>query len=230
MNAERVRQLLVRGGELGLYTYPPPPPPVPNLGEFRDACRMGYSKTAVARRFGLSFGTLNALGRRYGMNWVVVRAQMRERRRLDCLAQMRRLARRLGHTPTTAELDARGLMKSIARYCGSLLEARLAAGLAPPPPMTEAAWRGMRRRDERRHRTRDRRLAPMLQVLADGPVRLSELARRLRMRSPRIAYYLRVLRAEGRATRIVTHAGPRWVLRVPARPPRGPGRRRTKKD
>ncbi len=48
---ERVRQLLVRGAELGLYVYPPPPP---GAEEFREACRALGRKAAVGRRLGIS--------------------------------------------------------------------------------------------------------------------------------------------------------------------------------
>lgn len=219
LSPEWVRQLLIRGDKLGLFSYPPPRPRIPGPEEFRKACRAAGSKSAVALRFGLSVPMVRELGRRYGADWADIRAQAKERRKRYYLERLRRLAERLGHTPTTSEVIARGILKGIQQYCGPLRAARRAAGLADPPPMSEAAWRGMRRRDERRHRARYRRLAPLRRELAKGPVRRVVLSGRLNMRPSAIDYFLKILLAEGRAKRIMTPTGPKWVLR-PSRSPR----------
>ena len=134
---ERVRQLLVRGAQLGLFKYKPfelPYLPMDKLITDYVTCQ---SIGRVASLNSISTGYLKKLMTAYGITGEILESYRHETRRGRCLDQYNLIAERIGHHPTTTELHAtaagRRLHTRIRREWGSIDAFREHLNIPKPP-------------------------------------------------------------------------------------------------
>jgi hypothetical protein len=104
---ERVRQLLVKGSQIGLFRYESLRRPQPFVS--REKILADYKRVTklnrVAGMNGITAARLKKLVAHYGITQKDLDDIRREHRRLRCIEEYHRFAARLGHLPTTTELQ-----------------------------------------------------------------------------------------------------------------------------
>lgn len=136
LSRERVRQLLVRGAEIGLFEYMPRPPSFPSREKLLEDYRKILRLDAVAGVNHLSLDSLRRLCRSYRITREELAAIRNERRRMAFIDLYLCLAQEIGHHPTTAELQrlelGRSLQWQIRKGWGSIEAFRSALKIPPP--------------------------------------------------------------------------------------------------
>lgn len=142
VSRERVRQLLEKGSEVGLFEYKPLKSPlIPKQKILRDYKKF-LKLNAVARSNGISIAHLSKLIDLYQISEEDLKAARREGGRIKCIHQYYSVVQKLGHHPTTTELQrlksSRYLSSQIRTLWGSF-EAFRKERQIPPPPISRAA-------------------------------------------------------------------------------------------
>ena len=144
VSRERVRQLLEKGSEVGLFEYNPPKSPlIPKnkiLKDYKKLLRLN----AVAKANGISTTHLSKLIDLYQITEEDLKVARREGGRVKCIHQYYSVVQKLGHHPTTTELQrlksARYLSSQIRTLWGSFEAFRRELQI-PSPPVSQAASR-----------------------------------------------------------------------------------------
>lgn len=123
VSRERVRQLLEKGSEVGLFEYKPLKLPlIPRQKILKDYKKL-LRLNAVARANGVSTAHLSKLIALYQITEEDLKAVRREGGRIKCIEQYDSIVQKFGHHPTTTELQklksARYLSAQIRTLWGS---------------------------------------------------------------------------------------------------------------
>jgi hypothetical protein len=146
---ERVRQLMRQGSQLGLFEFNPYKPPVISKRTLLKDYKKRPSLRAVAEIHRVSGAYIAKLFSSYGIASGQLHAlrlsgtRAAKKRRL--IASYRQIKRKLGHDPTTTELERRskewhGLYPKIVRQWGSIHAFRSELGIPPGKKRLFAAW------------------------------------------------------------------------------------------
>ena len=135
VSRERVRQTLAEGSQLGLYDYKryrrPDVPKEKIIAQYKTC----FSLSRVARINHTSVENLRKVLRGAGITTQHLRSIWVDRRKTRCIEAYQKLARRLGHCPSTAELQwssARYLYSRIKKLWRSFDEFRDEIGVPRP--------------------------------------------------------------------------------------------------
>jgi hypothetical protein len=135
---ERVRQLIRRGVEHGLFESPIGREPLSiSPQSFLDLIAKHGSLSRVARHLAVAKGKLDSWRRESAVSNDDLRLALSRYRKSECLREYNELVERVGHHPTTTELEfripgARALYARIARHWPSFAAFRRELGIAPP--------------------------------------------------------------------------------------------------
>ncbi|MCG3117779.1 MAG: hypothetical protein LLH30_19075 [Candidatus Manganitrophus sp. SA1] len=136
LSRERVRQLLVRGTEIGLFEYRALPPSGPSREKILEDYKNFLSLSAVAGVSRLSMASLRRLCRSYRITREELEEIRNERRRIACIDLYLSIVQERGHHPTTTELSTsksgRSLRWQICRSWGSIEAFRSALRIPSP--------------------------------------------------------------------------------------------------
>jgi hypothetical protein len=210
LTRERVRQVLVKGAALGLFEYRPREytiiPKEKLLGDYR----LYPSSAAVAKRNGISTAYLKKLWTAYGITGKLLRKVAIEGKQEKCIEAYRSVESRLGHHPSTTELQRepswRSLWARISRLWGSFEAFREQLNI-PSPPVGSPTFR----EDTRKWREHQKRLALIIKMerldeirdcLSTGkPLSSSKISERCGMKYQRTVDLLKLLIATGEVRR-----------------------------
>jgi DNA-binding CsgD family transcriptional regulator len=124
LSPERVRQLLKRGSEIGLFKYRPLRPPLLSRQKILKGYRRFLTRNQVARANRISTHYLSKLMALHHVTKSDLETIRQEEWRRQCMEQYRVIAVRLGHHPSIAWLQqlksTRSLAFKIRRLWGSL--------------------------------------------------------------------------------------------------------------
>lgn len=136
LSRERVRQLLVRGTEIGLFEYRACSPSGPSREKILEDYKNFLSLNAVAGVNRLSMSALRRLCQYYRITQEELEQIRNERRRMACIDLYLSIVQEMGHHPTTTELSAsksgRSLRWQICRGWGSIEAFRSALRIPSP--------------------------------------------------------------------------------------------------
>jgi len=152
LTRERVRQLLVKGTQLGLYEYKPFDYPfIPKEKIIEDYKKL-LNLYVVARRNNISTSYLHKLLTAYNITEKDLQSIRIEGQKLKCIEEYDRIRDKLGHHPTTTELQGSKLWRyfsiKITKFWGSFEAFREELNIPKPPSFVEATqkWRDHRHR------------------------------------------------------------------------------------
>jgi hypothetical protein len=136
LSRERIRQLLLRGAQIGLFEYASPASPFPSREKILDDYGRFLKLGAVAEVNRLSPAVLRRLCRSYRIRPEELAAIRRDRRWRVCIDLYISLAQEIGHHPTTTEMlrlkGGRSLQWLIRKGWGSIEAFRIALRISPP--------------------------------------------------------------------------------------------------
>lgn len=136
LSRERVRQLLVRGTQIGLFEYPACPPSGPSREKILEDYKNFLSLNAVAGVNRLSMAALRRLCQSHRITREELEQIRNERRRIACIDLYLSIVQEMGHHPTTTELSTsksgRSLRWQIGRGWGSIEAFRSALRIPSP--------------------------------------------------------------------------------------------------
>lgn len=142
VSRERVRQLLEKGSEVGLFEYKPLKSPLIPKNKILKDYKKFLKLNAVARSNGISIAHLSKLIALYQISEEDLKSVRREGGRLKCIHQYYTVVQKLGHHPTTTELQrlksSRYLSSQIRTLWGSFEAFRKELQI-PPPPINQAS-------------------------------------------------------------------------------------------
>ncbi|MDC4205948.1 MAG: hypothetical protein MPW17_05180 [Candidatus Manganitrophus sp.] len=128
LSRERIRQLLTKGSEIGLFEYPPSRRPKVSREEILADYRRYLKWSAVAEIHSLSIDRMRRLLRYYRITHKELCAIRTEGRKERCIALYKAAAGALGHHPTTTEMQGicstRYLATQIRKLWGSIASFR----------------------------------------------------------------------------------------------------------
>lgn len=134
---ERVRQLLVQGSKLGLFEYRPYDYPFVPKEKILDDFRRCLSKNEVAKANGITTNYLHELLTAYNITPEDLRSLRINGHKLQCIEQYNHIKNKLGHHPTTTELQKvnswRYHWMKIDRLYGSFNAFREELNIPKPP-------------------------------------------------------------------------------------------------
>lgn len=138
LSRERVRQLLVRGAEIGLFEYTARHPSFPSREKILHDYKKYLRLDAVAEVNRISTASLRRLHRCYRITREELSTIRSDRLRMACIDIYLSLVQQIGHHPTTTELRrlklGRSLHWQIRKRWGSIEVFRSALNV-PSPPM-----------------------------------------------------------------------------------------------
>ena len=210
LTRERVRQLLVKGAALGLFEYKPREYIIIPKEKLLEDYQLYPSSAVVAKRNGISTAYLKKLWTAYGITGKLLRKIATEGKREKCIEEYRSVESRLGHHPSTTELQReppwRSLWARISRLWGSFEAFREQLNI-PRPPVGSPTFR----EDTRKWREHQKKLALIIKMerldeirdcLSTGqPLSSSKISERCGMKYQRTADLLKLLIATGEVRR-----------------------------
>lgn len=210
LTRERVRQLLVKGSRLGLFEYKPFTfPYVPKEKLIADYTHfLSLSKVAQINKISPSY--LRKLMTAYSITHNELDFCAKEARKARCVEQYNRIMDKLGHHPTTTELQATSeghtLHTRINRLWGSIDAFRQELNIPKPPQGSRSFREDTRRWREQRQRlafiVRMQHLDLIRECLAgSGPLAASQIVYECNLRLQRVWKLLGLLMATGEVTR-----------------------------
>lgn len=150
---ERVRQLLVKGSQLGLFNYKPFEYPFVPKEKLLEDYKNQLSLIHVAKINSISTTYLHKLFTAYGISGTDLRSAWLAGKKIRYIGSYNRIKDELGHHPTTTELQQqskswRGLYTNITRLWGSYDAFRQELNIPKPPGFREATrpWHEHRQR------------------------------------------------------------------------------------
>lgn len=152
LSRERVRQLLERGSEIGLFKYKPPKPPLLSREKILKDFGKFLTRRKVAKANRISPRYLSKLIALHGItSYELKRVRLEGKRRL-CIKQYWVVSETLGHHPTTTELlrskSTRSLEFRIRRSWGSLDLFRNELKITPGMPVENKTDIPLRRMEQ----------------------------------------------------------------------------------
>jgi hypothetical protein len=148
LSRERVRQLLVKGSECGLFEYKPSW----EVGLPREKILEDYRRVltlkGVAQVNQMSLCRLHRLLKVHGITEPELEAIWFKEKKAICIERYNRIVQEMGHHPTTTEMQRvssnRYLTTQIRRLWGAIEAFRSDRGI-PPPAKRSRRWDGARR-------------------------------------------------------------------------------------
>ena len=204
LTRERVRQILNKGKNSGLFEYNPYGYPFVSKEKLIEDCKKAPSLAVVARLNNISTAYLDKLFTAYSINEEDLTTYRFEARRVRCIEQFSSFAEHIGHPPNTTELQrtgkGRALYNRITRYWGSIDNFRAQLNIPKPPhrrPHWLDSWRQIALIKRMQH----------LDTLRDcmsgiAPVGLAELCQKTNFGPNRVRRLLALLTATGEVNRI----------------------------
>jgi predicted transcriptional regulator len=223
LTRERVRQLLVKGSQLGLFEYKPKPFEYPYVS--REKLIADYThflslgKVAQINRISLDY--LRKLLTAYSITQSDLISCSKEARKARCVDRYNRIMDQLGHHPTTTELQAtsegRTLHSTIRRLWGSIDTFRLELNIPKPPQGSRSIREDTRRWKEQRQRLafviRMQHLDIIRGCLSEsGPLAASQIVYECNLKRLRVWKLLGLLMATGEVVRVGKFATARYRL------------------
>jgi hypothetical protein len=136
LSHERVRQLLVRGSEFGLFEYHPSAEVTVQRERILSDYRRLLTLKEVARANRISTPRLKGLLKAYRISDAQLKQIWINAKKAGCAGRYDAVVRKLGHHPTTTELQrnlsAHYLATQIRRFWGSMEAFRSDRGIPPP--------------------------------------------------------------------------------------------------
>ena len=221
LTRERVRQLLVKGSRLGLFEYKPfDYPYVPKEKLIADYTHL-LTLSKVAQINNISPGYLRRLMTAYSITQNDLDSYAKEVRQARCVEQYNLIMDKLGHHPTTTELQATSeghtLHTRINRLWGSIDAFREELNIPKPPQGSRSFREDTKQWREQRQRlafiVRMQHLDLMRECLGvSGPLATSQIAYECNLRPQRVWKLLGLLMATGEVVREGESAATRYRL------------------
>lgn len=210
LTRERVRQLLAKGSQLGLFEYKPfEYPYVPKEKLIADYAHfLTLSKVAQINK--ISLGYLRKLMTAYSITQNDLDSYAKGVRQAGCVEQYNRIMNRLGHHPTTTDLQATSegqtLCRRIGRLWGTIDAFREQLNIPKPPQGSRSIKEDTRQWVEQRQRlafiVRMQHLDLIRECLTgSGPLAASQIVYECNLRPQRAWKLLGLLMATGDVVR-----------------------------
>jgi hypothetical protein len=152
LTRERVRQLLVKGTQLGLFEYKAHDYPFIPKEKIIEDYKKFLNLNVVARRNNISASYLHKLLTAYNITEKDLQSIRIEGQKLKCIEEYDRIRVKLDHHPTTTELQRSKLWRylsiKVTKLWGSFEAFREELNIPRPPSFVEATqkWRDHKRR------------------------------------------------------------------------------------
>lgn len=218
LTRERIRQILVKGTEYGLFSYEgreyPYVPKEKILSDYKESPNIG----AVARANGISTTYLGQLLTAYRISKSALGAIRNDSKKEDCIQAFRAIENQLGHFPTTTEMQKRPVWRSlharIGRLWGTIDNFREQYGI--PKPIRTLPTKSREAFDRRKRLAFIVRMQNLDQIreylLLNGIQSLNEVAYGCRIKPPKAYRLINLLISNEEVVRVGESSSSKYEL------------------